>query len=82
LVLDPRVLDRLLEAARSGDGGVLLVLGEPGAGKSSPIDDSGNPASASDVLGEVVIAYIALRPEAQVTVEELKPKLRSIAHRY
>ena len=32
------VLDRLLEAARSGHGGVLVVDGEPGVGKTALLD--------------------------------------------
>jgi DNA-binding CsgD family transcriptional regulator len=31
-------LDRLLEAARSGDGGVLVVRGEPGVGKTALLE--------------------------------------------
>ena len=32
------VLDRLLEAARNGDGGVLVVRGEPGVGKTALLE--------------------------------------------
>src|SRR6476659_9536446 len=32
------VLDRLLEAARKGDGGVLVVRGEPGVGKTALLE--------------------------------------------
>src|SRR6476469_6594673 len=32
------VLTRLLEAARGGDGGVLVVHGEPGVGKTALLD--------------------------------------------
>lgn len=43
------VLDRLLEAARGGDGGVLVVHGEPGVGKTAllkyPIEARGEPVT-------------------------------------
>ncbi len=32
------VLDRVLEAARDGQGGVLAVYGEPGVGKTALLD--------------------------------------------
>jgi len=34
------VLDRVLEAARDGHGGVLAVYGEPGVGKTALLDYS------------------------------------------
>jgi predicted ATPase len=39
------VLDRLLEAAREGHGGVLAVYGEPGVGKTALLEYAVEAAS-------------------------------------
>jgi len=47
------VLDRLLEAARRGDGRALVVHGEPGVGKTALLDytvEAGPEAITLDVL--------------------------------
>jgi predicted ATPase len=41
------VIASVLEAARRGDGGALVLLGEPGAGKSALLADA--VSSAHDV---------------------------------
>ena len=53
------MLDRLLEGARGGDGGVLVVHGEPGVGKTALLEyavEAGHEyrvARASGVEGEM-----------------------------
>jgi hypothetical protein len=60
------VLDRLLEAARDGQGGVLAVYGEPGVGKSALLDyaiEAGagfRVARTVGVEGEMELAFAAL----------------------
>ena len=61
------VLDRLLEAAREGRGGVLAVYGEPGVGKTALLDNA-IAAAAEDfrvartvgIEGEMELAFAAL----------------------
>jgi DNA-binding CsgD family transcriptional regulator len=61
------VLDRLLDAARAGEGGVLLVHGEPGAGKSSLLEYAVGAARqfrvvrTAGVEGEMELPYAALQ---------------------
>src|SRR3954452_2408818 len=61
------VLDRLLEAAREGGGGGLLVHGETGAGKSALLDYAVDAAPQSRVVrtagveGEMELPYAALQ---------------------
>ena len=61
------VLDRLLEAARAGDGGVLVVYGEPGVGKTALLDytiEAGHGyrvARTSGVEGEMELPFAALQ---------------------
>src|ERR1700756_5508401 len=61
------VLDRLLEAAREGHGGVLTVYGEPGVGKTALLEyaiEAGadfRPARAVGVEGEMDLAFAALQ---------------------
>ena len=61
------VLDRLLEAARGGDGGVLVVHGEPGVGKSALLEytvEAGQGyrvARTSGVEGEMELPFAALQ---------------------
>src|SRR5690242_18022018 len=61
------VLDRLLEAARRGDGGVRVVYGEPGVSKAALLDDAIRAAPdfqvvrAVGVEGEMELAFAALQ---------------------
>jgi AAA ATPase domain len=61
------VLDRLLEAARRGDGGVLVVRGEPGVGKTAllewTIEEGGQfrVVRTVGVEGEMELPYAALQ---------------------
>ena len=61
------VLGRLLEAARGGHGGVLVVHGEPGVGKTALVEDAAQAGRASRVArtagveGEMELAYAALQ---------------------
>ena len=61
------VLDRLLEAARGGHGGVLVVHGEPGVGKTALLEDAVEAgrefrvARTVGVEGEMELAYAALQ---------------------
>ena len=60
------VLDRLLEAARGGHGGVLVVHGEPGVGKTALLEyavEAGREFRAVRTLGveqEIELPYAAL----------------------
>jgi DNA-binding CsgD family transcriptional regulator len=60
------VLDRLLEAAREGHGGVLTIYGEPGVGKTALLEyavEAGADfrlARAVGVEGEMELAFAAL----------------------
>ena len=60
------VLERLLDAARGGRGGVLVVHGEPGVGKTALLEyavDAGREfrvARAVGVEGEMELAFAAL----------------------
>src|SRR6478672_812584 len=61
------VLDRLLEAAADGDGGVLVVHGEPGVGKTALLEyaieagEGYRVASTSGVEGEAELPFAALQ---------------------
>jgi len=61
------VLDRLLEAARGGDGGVLVVHGEPGVGKTALLEYAGETAQGyrvartSGVEGEMELPFAVLQ---------------------
>jgi DNA-binding CsgD family transcriptional regulator len=60
-------LDRLLEAARAGHGGVLVVHGEPGVGKTALLEYAGEAGRELRVLqtvgveGEMELPYAALQ---------------------
>jgi AAA ATPase domain/Bacterial regulatory proteins, luxR family len=60
-------LGRLLEAARGGHGGVLVVHGEPGVGKTALLEDAVGAgrefrvAQTVGVEGEMELAYAALQ---------------------
>jgi DNA-binding CsgD family transcriptional regulator len=61
------VLDRVLEAARDGDGSVLVVYGEPGVGKTALLDyaiEAGadfQVVRAVGVEGEMELAFAGLQ---------------------
>ena len=61
------VIDRLLAAARGGDGGVLVMYGEPGVGKTALVDYSVEAARgfrvarALGVEGEMELPFAALQ---------------------
>jgi len=61
------VLDRLLEGARGGDGGVLVVHGEPGVGKTALLEyaieagEGFRVARTSGVEGEMELPFAALQ---------------------
>jgi DNA-binding CsgD family transcriptional regulator len=61
------VLERFLEAARGGDGGVLVVYGEPGAGKTALLEYAVEAGREFRVLrtagveGEMELPYAALQ---------------------
>jgi DNA-binding CsgD family transcriptional regulator len=61
------VLDRLLVAARGGQGGAIVVLGEPGIGKTALIEQAVASAQDFRVLrtagqeGEMELAFAALQ---------------------
>jgi DNA-binding CsgD family transcriptional regulator len=61
------VLDRVLEAARGGQGGVLAVYGEPGVGKSALLGYASEAAVDFTVIrsvgaeGEMELAFAALQ---------------------
>src|SRR4051812_13552637 len=61
------VLERFLEAARGGDGGVLVVYGEPGAGKTALLEYAVEAGRQFRVLrtagveGEMELPYAALQ---------------------
>jgi DNA-binding CsgD family transcriptional regulator len=60
-------LDRLLEAARGGHGGVLVVHGEPGVGKTALLEYAGETGRGFRVVqtvgveGEMELPYAALQ---------------------
>jgi len=62
-----KVLDRLLDAARDGHGGVLAVYGEPGVGKTALLDYTAEAGAdftvvrAVGVEGEMELAFAAVQ---------------------
>jgi DNA-binding CsgD family transcriptional regulator len=66
-VSEREVLDRLLEAARAGDGAVLVMYGEPGVGKTALVEYAVERARdfrilrALGVESEMELAYAALQ---------------------
>ena len=60
-------IDRLLQAARDGSGGVLVLYGEPGVGKTALLDYAVEAerefrvARASGVEGEMELPFAALQ---------------------
>jgi len=79
------VLERLLDAARGGHGGVLVVHGEPGVGKTALLEYAVEAAQefrvarTAGVEGEMELAYAALQqlcsPILELT-ERLPPPQR------
>src|SRR5258708_12184822 len=61
------VLDRLVESARDGYGGALVVHGEPGVGKTALLDDSVDKAMtlrivrSAGVEGEMELPFAAVQ---------------------
>ncbi len=61
------VLDRVLEGAREGRGGVLAVYGEPGVGKTALLEYASEAgrnfriSRTSGVEGEMELAFAALQ---------------------
>ena len=60
-------LDRLVEAARDGHGGALVIHGEPGVGKTALLDDSVEKAAtlrivrSAGVEGEMELPFAAVQ---------------------
>ena len=69
------VLDRVLEAAREGHGGVLAVYGEPGVGKTALLDyaiEAGagfRVARTVGVEGEMELAFAALHQSCSPSLD-------------
>src|SRR5436190_19994273 len=76
---ESEVLERLLEAARSGRGGVLVVHGEPGVGKTALLEyaieaaQEFRVARTAGVEGEMQLAYAALQQLCSPTLELMEP---------
>ena len=72
------VLERLLEAARGGRGGVLVVHGEPGVGKTALLEYAVEAARgfrvarAVGVEGEMELAYAALQQLSSASLDFLE----------
>jgi DNA-binding CsgD family transcriptional regulator len=72
------VIERLLEAARGGRGGVLVIHGEPGVGKSALLEyavaaaPQFRVARAVGVEGEMELAYAALQQLCSPSLELLE----------
>src|SRR5262249_25236646 len=72
------VLDRLLEAVRGGQSGVLLVRGEPGIGKTALLEAAIESAAgfriarAVGVESEMELAFAALQQLCAPMAESLK----------
>jgi DNA-binding CsgD family transcriptional regulator len=72
------VLERLLEAARGGRGGVLVVHGEPGVGKTALLEYAVEAAHgfrvarAVGVEGEMELAYAALQQLSSPSLDFLE----------
>jgi AAA ATPase domain len=70
-------LDRLLRAARGGQGGVLVVQGDPGVGKTALLDDTAKVAQQFRVLrtagaeGEQEFPYAALHRFCGPTLDRI-----------
>jgi DNA-binding CsgD family transcriptional regulator len=70
-------LDRVLEAAREGRGGVLAVYGEPGVGKTALLDyaiEAGadfRVARTVGVEGEIELAFAALHQLCSPNLDEM-----------
>ena len=81
------VLDRLLAATRDGHGGAIVVLGEPGIGKTALIEQAVRSAQDFRVLrtagreGEMELAFAALHQLCAPGLDRLEriPKLQGDA---
>ena len=73
------VIDRLLEAARGGDAGVLVVHGDPGVGKTALLDSAVETgrgfrvARTSGVEAERVLPFAALQRLCAPFIEHAEP---------
>src|SRR5437870_10477749 len=71
------VLDRVLQAAREGRGGVLAVYGEPGVGKTALLDYAVEAAPGFGVArtvgveGEMELAFAALQQLCSPTLDRM-----------
>src|SRR3979490_2838045 len=72
------VLDRLLGAARGGHGGVLVVHGEPGVGKTALLEYAGEAGREFRVVqtvgveGEMELPYAALQQLCSPILDRLE----------
>src|SRR5436190_14197293 len=72
------VLDRVLEGAHAGQGGVLAVYGEPGVGKTALLDYAIEAAPGFQVVravgveGEMELAFAALQQLCSPSVDLLE----------
>src|SRR6476619_4115985 len=72
------VLDRLVHEARGGRGGVLVLYGDPGVGKTALLEyaveegHDGRVARAVGVEGEMELAYAALQQLCSPSLELLE----------
>lgn len=71
------VVDRLLQAAREGHGGVLTLYGEPGVGKTALLEQAVvaaatfSVARATGIEGEMELAYAALHQLCSPSLDRL-----------
>jgi DNA-binding CsgD family transcriptional regulator len=87
--LEREVIERLLAAARGGHGGVLVMYGEPGVGKTALVDhgvkaaDGFRVARALGVEGEMELPFAALQqlcaPFLELTERLPPPQREAIA---
>jgi DNA-binding CsgD family transcriptional regulator len=72
------VLDRVLEAARGGHGGVLVVHGEPGVGKTALLEYAGEAGREFQVVqtvgveGEMELPFAALQQLCSPILDRLE----------
>lgn len=69
-------IGRFLESARTGNGGGLLVLGEPGIGKTALLDDA-----AAESTGFRILRATGVEAESELTLSGLFELLQPLAGR-
>ena len=69
-------IDRLLEAARSGTSGVLVVRGDPGIGKSALLEHA-----VASAVGFTVLRGLAIQSESELAYGALHQILRPVLDR-